>query len=258
LERSLSDAQQTTTQLQDQKTKIGRLESELTRAREGLSAAEISAAEQHSELEDRKRLSALLKDRESELQTQREARQDLERRLTETLAKLGNSEDLVEEARLLDSQRIDELSSIREDATSAQAEVEEAKQEAASAKQEATSAEKEVLELRSQLKKALEDLETQAPEPPVHHDPEAERHIAWLQTEIVRANRDSERQLAELASSLRHTEQLLATSSRREQELQQKLRLLEGDVPESDDSSETSTDDTSAPPSPGRLRPPRW
>ena len=251
LERSLADGQQATTLLQEQKTTIGRLESELTRAREVLSAAETSAAAQQSELEDRKRLSALLKDRESELQTQREARQDLEQRLTETLAKLGNSEDLVEEARLLDSQRIDELSSIREDATSAQAEVEEAKQEAASAKEEAR-------ELRSQLKKALEDLDTQAPEPPVHHDPEAERHIAWLQTEIVRANRDSERQLAELASSLRRTEQLLETSSRREQELQQKVRLLEGDGPESRDSTSTSTDDTSAPPSPGRLRPPRW
>jgi chromosome segregation ATPase len=177
-------------------------------------AADLESKERQAEAlghaaEDRDRevgrLTARLTGRESELEAQREIRKDLEARLTDALARLGKTEDLVEEARMLESQRM------------------EAPAEASD-------------------------------EPPVHHDPEAERHIAWLQTELIRANRDGDRRLEDLTATLRRAEQQLESVGQRERALQEQLRSRGEPGAEGVDAQDNPDKAT-----PGRrLRPPRW
>ena len=172
-------------------------------AKERQAEALVHAAEDREREVDR--LTARLASRESELETQREIRKDLEARLTDAMARLGKSEDLVEEARMLESQR-------------------------------------------------MEALPEESNEPPVHHDPEAERHIAWLQTELIRANRDGDRRLEDLTATLRRAEQELEATAQREHALLEKLRTPDQSGAEGGDPQD-SPDGTK----PGRrLRPPRW
>ena len=238
LDRGREDLQSGAADLRAQEVKISQLESDITAARESIATGEAnlhteitaelatlrdetrvqaealeasarevetlghSAADRDREFD---RLAVRLTARESELEEQRTTRKDLERRLTDTLARLGKSEDLVEEARLLESQKTEP---------------------------------------------------TQAPgdEPPVHHDPEAERHIAWLQTELVRANRDGELRMSELAGTLSRAEQLLEDASQREHGLKDRIRQLQTGDPSETDSEEDPEQARRG----RRLRPPRW
>jgi len=238
LAASQTELQTGATQLSALQSRIGQLEAELRsaialRASEEASAGEASAAElqtlheenrsQAAALEakerqaealrhaaeardrDVDRLTARLSSRESELETQREIRKDLEARLTDAMARLGKSEDLVEEARMLESQRMGALPEAGD-------------------------------------------------EPPVHHDPEAERHIAWLQTELIRANRDGDRRLDDLTATLRRAEQQLEGAAQRERALQEQLRSRDAAGAEGGDAEHNP--DTAKPGR--RLRPPRW
>jgi chromosome segregation ATPase len=238
LDRGREDLQSRAAELRAQEVKISQLESDITAARESIAtgeanlqtevAAELAslrdearmkaealesstrevetlghaAAEREREFN---RLSVRLTARESEIEEQRASGKDLERRLTETLARLGKSEDLVEEARLLESQTIEPPQDPRD-------------------------------------------------EPPVHHDPEAERHIAWLQTELVRANRDGERRMSELAGTLSRVEQLLKDASQRERGLKDRILQLKTGDPGATDSVEDPEQAHRG----RRLRPPRW
>lgn len=246
LETGQTDLQSGAAQLSEMKSRLGQLESELMSARAQRASEEASTGdavaaevqtlheknkiqasalkswEREAEVlghaaEDRERevdrLTARLAVREAELEAQRQVRKDLEARLTETLARLGKSEDLVEEARMLESQRI------------------EAPAEAGD-------------------------------EPPVHHDPEAERHIAWLQTELVRANRDGDRRLEDLTATVRRAEQQLEAAAQQERALEEQLRSR--GVPADaggDDGGEAggdAQDGTDKAKRGRRLRPPRW
>ena len=167
---------------------------------------------------------------ERDLRDARRESAELTSRLTETLAKLGKSEDLVEEARLVEQQ----TASLRAELQSLRHQLEER--------------DEEIQSLRTSPQPPVEPVELSAP-PPVHEDPEAERHIAWLQSELVRANREADRRVVELTTALRRVEQLLGASQVKEEQLRKRLRAVEGgSSPPGDDIKQPAL----------RLRPPRW
>ena len=217
--------------LQDAYTEVEQLrergqlrDGDLTRLR-----AETSELREQLDLRVNK-LTAKVNTTERDLRDARRESAELTSRLTETLAKLGKSEDLVEEARLVEQQ----TSSLR-------AQVQ-------SLRQQLDVRDEEIQSLRTSPPPAAEPMEISAP-PPVHEDPEAERHIAWLQSELVRANREADRRIVELTTRLRRVEQLLGASQVKEEQLRKRLRAVEaGDALPGDDVKKPAL----------RLRPPRW